>query len=83
MYVYVYIYMYIRKLPALHVFDARTIFCMYRRGSGPSYICIAQNVMERQFGYVSRTCTDVRYLSAQLHGDARTGCGAPLARDCT
>ena len=38
---------------------------------------------ERQFGDVSRTCTDARYLRAQLHGDAQTGCGAALARKCT
>ena len=75
--------MYIRKLPALHVFDARTIFCTDRQCAGPGYTCIARNFMERQFGYVSRTCTDVRYLGAQLHGDAWTGWGAPPAQNCT
>ena len=59
-------------------FFARTGQC-----AGPSYACFARMFTERQFGRDSRTCTDARYLRTQLHGDARTGWGAPLARNCT
>ena len=82
-YIDIHIYAHVSKLPALHVFDARTICCTDWQCAGPSYICIARIFMEQQFGRGSRTYMEARYLRTQLHGDARTGCGAPLARNCT
>ena len=65
------------------MFDARPICCTDRQCVGPNYICIARIFTEQKLGRDSRTCTDARYLRTQLHGDARTGWGAPLAQNCT
>ena len=82
-YVYMYIHNIYRNIYQGTACSARTIFCADRQCAGPGYTCIARNFMAQQFGYVSRTCMDSRYLGAQLHGDGRPGCGAPLARKCT
>ena len=58
-------------------------FCTDQHCTGPGCICTARTFTEGQIGYVAQTCTDARCLRAQVHGDARTECGAPLERNCT
>ena len=80
MYIHIYIHIYISR-NCLHC--TFPFFCTDQQCAGPSYSCIARIFMERQFGRDSRTCMNASYLRLQLHGDARTGRGAPLARNCT